>query len=1022
MPASHKTGPTYYTPERVASARENLDRYDWAKALFQRIREGDGFRYYIGPKYGPADTYVEQSDDFMWMLQPTTRIGRVLPPESIAICPVHGTAVRGISPFCPYAIDPINKPYKIQCLMGGEWYPSNDYAAGDMTSGEFPDDGNGCEYNGHTYYFLREYAHMAYGSTVIPALRSLSQAYTLTGDAKYGRKGAVLLARLASEYPNHDDRTDRLHFAHYGGRSPKYDWKTGGMITDLIWETFCLEGAVYAYDGLYTYLDKDPDLLAFLKAKDMPIETGNDLRLYIEKYLLRAGMIGLLNGDIHGNEGHHQAAALACALVLDDYTSVSPNSTELVDYAFHGEGHAAYLLINGLTRDGGGHESPGYNQIKFDFIRVARAMEDIRARRPDLFPTDRYPDIFAGDKARRLFDHFIDLTLLDSHLSSIGDSGGIGPVQRSKPSFYSLVHAENLYAFNRYNNPRHARAATDMDGNVAEGELFEPYPADRIEAVLKDPTSQIKRESRLLDGYGIGILESGEGDHRRALSLNYTSLLGHRQCDNLSLEFFARGLNLLPDLGYPKSWDYRWQWDGNSLAHNTVTVDETQPAQDIGGQARLFASVNGVHVITAAHNPYPEGRYKPASSDAPHTDLYERTTILVDVDPQRFYAIDLFAVNGGSQHDQSWHALLSDVQHPDLEWTVQKTGTLAGPNVEPFTTWTDRWNRKRDDFPAFLTSIQTAPLDHPATWTWQTGLPEGDAVRLHIVPVGSPLEILSGQGRSPVWPEDEHLPYILARHQSKNGEPSLFLTVLETYQNTPVIQNIRLVSTDPLQLEITRADGTDHIDLNIPLTSGPATEHRPLGLRVQTPDRNVSIGHWAPDKGPGYIQAAIEAVDYDNNRIALAIKNNANLEPGHAIRIYNKGRSALYRITGTQHENGLTWITLDGTALMARGPVSAIEDGRISLDAHLTFAMNSPLTKDKDLAPGPNSFAGAWLGEGKTALQLRGAAQHRSSQPNSVFLQDNILASELERTLKDQVVSIWQYGVGDRAEIVCIEE
>ncbi|MDP6984792.1 MAG: hypothetical protein QGG05_17080, partial [Candidatus Latescibacteria bacterium] len=84
-------------------------------------------------------------------------------------------------------------------------------------------------------------------------------------------------------------------------------------------------------------------------------------------------------------------------------------------------------------------------------------------------------------------------------------------------------------------------------------ELFERYPADEIAAALQQPESHIDRDSRVLDGYGIGILSSGEGEHRRALMLNYSSLLGHRQCDHLSLGFVARGVDWMPDLGYPVS-------------------------------------------------------------------------------------------------------------------------------------------------------------------------------------------------------------------------------------------------------------------------------------------------------------------------------------------------------------------------------------------------------------------------------------------------------------------------------------
>jgi len=1035
---SKKSEPTYYTPERVAVALDNIEKYDWAKKHFERVLNGDEIRYYIGPKFGPARTYAECDDDFMWMLQPTTRIGRVLPPEAVANCPVHGTAVRSISPFCPYRIDPINKPYKIQCMMGGEWYPSNDYAAGDMTSGEFADDGNGCVHNGQTYYFLREYAHMVYGSTVIPALRSLSQAYMITGDARYGRKGAVLLARLASEYPNHEDRADRLYFAKYGGRSPQYAWKTGGMISDLIWETFCLEGAVYAYDGLFSYLDQDEAMLEFLQSKGMPVQSGQDLRKYIENYILRAGMVGLLNGDIHGNEGHHQASALACALVLDDYEGGSPNSLDLVRDAFHGSGNAAYMLVNGLSRDGGGHESPGYNRIKLDFIRVARAMEEIRLRQPERFNIDEYPDLFASDKARRLFDYFIDITMMDTFIPTIGDVGGIGPVSRNAPGLYSLLREENIFAHHKYGDPRYARAATEVSSTaptqqgdnvkhtVSSGDLFEFYPdVDSMRNTLEDAASIIKRESRILDGYGLAVLESGKDDNRRAVMLNYTSLLGHRQCDNLSLELYARGLNLLPDLGYPASWDYRWQWDSNSLAHNTVTVDETQPAQHIGGQARLFASTGSVHVISASHDPYPAGKYKPANPHAPQTDLYERTVLLVDVGPEEFYIVDLFAVNGGEQHDQSWHGLLEGVTHPELDWQIQEGGTLAGENVEQFGKWKDRWNRDREDFPSFLTNIRRTRLESPAKWTWKSGLPEEDGLNIHLIPVHGPMEVLAGQGRSPVREEEWALDYIIARRNNTDGSPSCFLSVLDGFQGKPVVNRVRLLKEDPIRLEITRNDGVDLIDLNIPVTPSRGTANRPLGIRVQSTLEHVQdtrIGKCTTDEASGYAVGTITAVDYHSKKIAVReLGGDGDIEPGMAIRIYNMGRTALFQIVDVDRSLSEIWITLDASPLVARGPVESFGEGWLSLDAHLTYATSGKLTDEGELASGPNAFAGAWLGEGESVHLLRGAVQTSTRSEgggeNRIFLHNPTSANDLEAAFGGSILSIWQYGVGDSVEV-----
>jgi len=275
-----------------------------------------------------------------------------------------------------------------------------------------------------------------------------------------------------------------------------------------------------------------------------------------------------------------------------------------------------------------------------------------------------------------------------------------------------------LYAFEKYGDPRFGRACTDVNtGELAKGSLFEHYPEKEIKAALADPASEIVRKSRLIDGYGVGILDSGNDQNRRAVMLNFTNLLGHRQCDNLFLQLWARGVKLLPDLGYPMGWDHRFTWDSNSLAHNTVTVDETQPSLSSGGgHSKLFGSRDGVHVVSAAHDPYP-------GSD---TDLYQRTVVMVDTDDDRYYVVDHFAANGGEQYDQSWHGMLVPIKAPPLNWQKQP-GTLAGPDVKQFGKWKDKWGRDRKDFPAYLKDIRTVTLDKPAAWTWESGLKEADA-------------------------------------------------------------------------------------------------------------------------------------------------------------------------------------------------------------------------------------------------------------------------------------------------------
>ncbi|GAF99233.1 unnamed protein product, partial [marine sediment metagenome] len=279
------------------------------------------------------------------------------------------------------------------------------------------------------------------------------------------------------------------------------------------------------------------------------------------------------------------------------------------------------------------HESPNYNRIKLDFIRVARLMEEIRERYPDRFPTERYPDLFAAPQARQIFDYYIDIYVNDILFPSIGDCGGIGNMIRRTPTRYSLLTHEYLFAVERYGDPRYVRACVDENGKPLAGELWETYPEAAIQATLLDSTGRFGRSSRLLDAYGVAILESGDNGKKRSFFLNYTALRGHWQGDPLTIGLYARGVDLLPDLGYPKTWDYRWQYDSNSLAHNTITIDETQPAREIGNLGRLFAVEDGVHVITASHQPYVHGIRK----SAPKNDLFERTTVMVDVDSERSY-------------------------------------------------------------------------------------------------------------------------------------------------------------------------------------------------------------------------------------------------------------------------------------------------------------------------------------------------------------------------------------------------
>jgi hypothetical protein len=85
-----------------------------------------------------------------------------------------------------------------------------------------------------------------------------------------------------------------------------------------------------------------------------------------------------------------------------------------------------------------------------------------------------------------------------------------------------------------------------------------------------------------------------------------------------------------------------------------------------------------------------------------------------------------------------------------------------------------------------------------------------------------------------------------------------------------------------------------------------------------------------------------------------------------------------------------------------------------------------PHVGDADIQPGWDRYADAWIGEGEHAYRLRGAVRPQvghsgdveaNTQIDAVFLHDDVDAATLRDAFVGKVVSIWNYGVGDRVEI-----
>jgi oligo-alginate lyase len=748
--AQAKRRRTLHTEAEMAQMRENAQKYDWAKAQVQSAVQA-------------AEPWVKLSDQELWDLFPAGTVPRSVFLNREQGCPIHGLKIfEGRGPY-PWRWSP-EKPYQVQCPIGGEWYPSNDFAAQLAASGDkgvkgqvdthqkYNDDGWGyVDEQGHRYWFVAFY-NQWYWQTRRGVPRLLSRAYLLTGDARYAHKAAVALTRLATIYPG----------MHYGEQS---DGFTGaGRILYGQWETPTVNALAEPYDDIYPYLAAggDPELQAFLAARQV-----SDPCTHIEQGLLQEFAKALQTNTemTPGIEGSNDwAMALLAAVWDDDDPAKGMTTNQMLDWAWRGEGwNAESLIHNDTHRDGFEcEEGLGYNfAMRDQLMQMARLFQ--RAGR----------DVWAEPKLRKLLDAPLEVTILNHFTPAMGDSGGLPFAGKlgSNPALYAL-------AYQVYHDPRYARAAAGSAGG--EEAIFGKDPGADLARVVQAQGPDVSLPTRNFGGFGLGILERGQGDSGQALSLWYgSSGGGHSHRDRLNVELWAYGASLAPDFGYPEHWGLprTVQWISNTASHNTVVVDaQGQPNagwNDPGsGYLTLFKLSPALDVIEAEGGAAYKGMVR----------KYRRLSALIDSSPGGGYALDIFRVQGGKQHDYLFHSGHADFTFAGGELSApDTTGTVAGPDIAPEAQYAGQMSGLQ-----FLYNPQRATPRGQWSGTWK--LRDQDVgLRLTMLP-GCAQEAIVADA-DPPWRTGGPVKFIVARNQGSNLS-STYAAVLEPFRGQPRLQQI----------------------------------------------------------------------------------------------------------------------------------------------------------------------------------------------------------------------------------------
>lgn len=536
---STKTRSTIYTPAKVTAASQNIEKYNWAKALKDAA-------------VTEADKYVALGNDYLWNLVTAQTLPRSFSTSLEYACPVCGKQMYADYGLYGWQLDPINKPWKLVCPECKTIFPTNDFGAyyksGLDEHGIFQpeladksllkntlypekgekwgvDDGFGwTDENGHKFTFIAYYNHWALWydqsgpGSILKAIIALRDAYVCTGDMKYVRAGTILLDRIADVYPDFDCAAYKWSDGFVNSHGYTYQ----GKVLGSIWEPMMVTEWIKAYDAFFPAID-DQETIDFLSAKAQQYQLANPkitaaaIRRNIEDNILRQVLPAIKKAQMDGNFGMHQSTLATTAVVLDNL----PETKEMLDFDFQAGvresnndgtwdgawswsgGDILRTLVDDVDRDGDGNEaSPGYNSL---WLGQLKNVADV------LDGYDTYPaaDLYQNVKYAKMYSAMYPLTLAGKYTAQIGDTGGCGNTGL-------IVNVSDcVTAFQKYGDPIYAQLAYFLNGNTINGihgDIFTADPekaASDIKTVI-DTYGELNLKSTNLTGFGFAVLRDGE--------------------------------------------------------------------------------------------------------------------------------------------------------------------------------------------------------------------------------------------------------------------------------------------------------------------------------------------------------------------------------------------------------------------------------------------------------------------------------------------------------------------------------
>jgi oligo-alginate lyase len=806
--ASGKQCSRMVTAEMRANALANVEKYDWAA----NAQKG---------AIAAAEGYLQLSDDELWEMIPSQELPRDIHTNKEDGCP---KCANGIFKYGNYPWK-VAGAWKLQCPNCGEVFPKNDFWAfyksaldkhgffhrelGDqklLFNADHPDpkdplhklyvdDGYGMlDENGNKHRMIAYYNSWIHWSHIRKVLGAFVQAYVLTSDPQYAHKAAVMLDRLADVYPDMNFLPlSQQGFEHSHGGSRQ------GRILGCIWEAGMANSLASAYDKIFDGLKDNAELVKFCSEKSKQHDLGDKNSIeaicqHIEDHLLMEILISCKDGRIAPNTGGTHVSVINAAVALD-----RPEVTnEWLDYLFDPtfpeyrsrKAPLQWIMVQGIDRDGMGGENGGYG---LGWTRRAQQFPDLLAMYPDYKGHDLVAEF---PKLRQCFNIERRLIVLDAALPNIGDCGAAGTWGR-------LGNAATFaMGYRLYKDPELAALAWSYAGENAArlrtaNDIYKQDPdalANEIAEVAGgvDPTLKCDHLGR----YGQAYVQTESPTEGRALWIHYGYGKGHAHADNLNIGIYAKNLAMMPELGYPEytgGWPKRHAWTANTISHNTLLINDQKAKYNAGGQITLFAVQPPLRAMDVdAKRAYSE------------IETYRRTVAMVDISDVDSYVFDVFRARGGKNHRLSYHGAAETASVTGIDMVKQATGTFAGPDVEFATLSGELADFYKKSGFTYLYDVARSggAVDSLYTVDWKCEdlrgrIAEGKEphIRLHALTACDEVATAAGDPPQNKRGAPRRLRYLL---QSRLGEDmeSQFVTVLEPYEATPFIKQVRRLKVE----------------------------------------------------------------------------------------------------------------------------------------------------------------------------------------------------------------------------------